>query len=189
MKLAAGIILFLQVSGHQQFADGTPAAQVRNTINRVLSIVREHPAAETQQLEAVIGSGFNFAAMARSSLGPYWRDLKPSQQKEFVAVFTQLLKKTYLKEIKAYDNQRVVVTGERRDGNYAVVNTRIIPKDGEPTSVDYNLQLHGDQWKIYDLVIENVSLVNNYRSQFNHVLVNASYEELLRRMKNKEQGS
>ena len=85
---------------------------------------------------------------------------------KFVAVFTKLLRQTYFDEIKAYNNQKVSITGERRDGNYATVESRIVPESGDPIALNYRLHLIGDQWKVYDVVIENISLVNNYRAQF-----------------------
>jgi phospholipid transport system substrate-binding protein len=179
-------MLFLQVAAPQQFVVGSPAEQVKDTVNRVLSIVREHPPSETEKLEAVISGRFDFEAMAKRSLGAHWRDLTPQQQKEFVTVFTKLLRQTYLDQIKAYNNQKVSITGERRDGSYATVESRIVPQSGDSIDVNYRLHLIGDQWKVYDVVIENVSLVNNYRAQFNRVLVNGSYEELMRRMENRE---
>ena len=186
IKLALGLMLFLQVAAPQQFVVGSPAEQVKDTVNRVLSIVREHPPSETEKLEAVISGRFDFEAMAKRSLGAHWRDLTPQQQKEFVTVFTKLLRQTYLDQIKAYNNQKVSITGERRDGSYATVESRIVPQSGDSIDVNYRLHLIGDQWKVYDVVIENVSLVNNYRAQFNRVLVNGSYEELMRRMENRE---
>jgi phospholipid transport system substrate-binding protein len=169
-----------------QVADGTPTEQVKNTVDQVLMIIREHPPSEDEQLERVIARRFDFAEMAQRSLGPHWRKLSRAEQQEFVDVFTKLLKRNYLDQIKAYQNQEVLFTGERRDGEFAVVETRIVPRQGEPIAVNYRLQLSDGQWKVYDVVIENVSLVNNYRSQFNRVLARNSFSDLIRRMKEKE---
>jgi hypothetical protein len=115
-----------------------------------------------------------------------WRKLTRAEQQEFVDVFTKLLKENYLGQIKAYQNQEVRFTGERRDGDFAVVETRIVPQQGEPIAINYRLQLSGGEWKVYDVVIEDVSLVNNYRSQFSRVLARNSFSDLIRRMKDKE---
>ena len=169
-----------------QVADGTPTEQVKATVDQVLRIIREHPPSEDEQLERVIARRFDFAEMAQRSLGLHWRKLTRAEQQEFVDVFTKLLKRNYLDQIKAYQNQEVLFTGERRDGEFAVVETRIVPRQGEPIAVNYRLQLSDGQWKVYDVVIENVSVVNNYRSQFNRVLARNSFSDLIRRMKEKE---
>jgi phospholipid transport system substrate-binding protein len=119
------------------------------------------------------------------SLGPHWRRLEAQQQKDFVALFTELLERTYAERIDLYEGQKVVHTGETVDKNYAVVKTRIIGNNGESYSADYRLHLVDGKWRIYDVVAENISLVNNYRSQFQRVIVNSSFEELVRRMKEK----
>jgi phospholipid transport system substrate-binding protein len=185
MLIALLVLMFLSIAPVR--AAATPTEQVEATVRSVLTILRQHPASETKELEQAIGERFDFEEMAKRSLGSHWRDLTPQQQEQFVTLFTDLLKDTYIDEIKAYNNEKVIFTGERRDGAYAVVQSRIVPKDGPPISVDYRLQLTGDEWKVYDVIIENVSLVNNYRSQFNRVWVNGSFEELIRRMKRIEQ--
>ena len=186
MLIALLVLVFVPVVPGSGTA-ATPTEEVEATVRSVLNILRQHPASETKELEQAIGQRFGFEEMAKRSLGSHWRDLTPQQQQQFVRLFTDLLKDTYVDEIKAYNNEKVIFTGERRDGAYAVVQSRIVPKDGPPISVDYRLQLTGDEWKVYDVIIENVSLVNNYRSQFNRVLVNGSFEELIRRMKRIEQ--
>ena len=185
MLIALLVLMFLSIAPVR--AAATPTEQVEATVRSVLTILRQHPASETKELEQAIGERFDFEEMAKRSLGSHWRDLTPQQQEQFVTLFTDLLKDTYIDEIKAYNNEKVIFTGERRDGAYAVVQSRIVPKDGPPISVDYRLQLTGDEWRVYDVIIENVSLVNNYRSQFNRVWVNGSFEELIRRMKRIEQ--
>ena len=119
------------------------------------------------------------------SLGANWRRLNPQQRKEFVSIFTALLEKTYADQIFLYNGQQVVFTGESIDGDYTQVDSRIIDKNGQTYSVVYRLHKVDGQWKIYDVIVENISLVNNYRSQFNRVLANSSFEELLKIMKQK----
>jgi phospholipid transport system substrate-binding protein len=169
-----------------QIAGATPTEQVKATVDQVLTILREHPPSEDEQLQRVIAQRFDFAEMAQRSLGSRWRKLTRAEQQEFVDSFTRLLKQNYLDQIKAYQNQKVLFTGERRDGDFAVVETRIESQQGEPIALNYRLQLSGAEWKVYDVVIENVSLVNNYRSQFSRVLARSSFSDLIRRMNDKE---
>ncbi|HSF59492.1 MAG TPA: ABC transporter substrate-binding protein, partial [Candidatus Binatia bacterium] len=97
--------------------------------------------------------------------------------------FTALLEKTYADQIDLYDGQQVVYTGESVDGDHAQVDSRIIDKNRQTYSVAYRLHKVGAKWKIYDVVAENISLVNNYRSQFNRVIAKSSFEGLLKMMK------
>ena len=128
---------------------------------------------------------FDFEEMAKRSLGFHWRQLNPQQQKEFVALFTDLLEKTYADRIDLYDGQKVAYVGEAVDKDYAEVNTKIISKKGETYSANYKLRRVDGKWRIYDVVAENISLVNNYRSQFHRVIVNSSFEELMKKLKEK----
>jgi phospholipid transport system substrate-binding protein len=119
------------------------------------------------------------------SLGQNWRPLNPQQRKEFVSLFTALLEKTYADQIDLYDGQKVVYTGESVDNEYAQVDSRIFDKNGQTYSVVYRLHRVDGKWRIYDVVAENISLVNNYRAQFNRVIAKSSFEELLKSMKQK----
>src|SRR6266566_6392800 len=121
--------------------------------------------------------------MAMRSLGANWRRLNPQQRKEFVSTFTALLEKTYANQIDLYNGQQVIYTGETVDGDYAQVNSRIIDKNGQTYSVVYKLHRVDGKWRIYDVVAENISLVNNYRAQFNRVIARSSFEELLKIIK------
>jgi phospholipid transport system substrate-binding protein len=123
--------------------------------------------------------------MAKRSLGANWRRANPQQQKEFVLTFTALLEKTYADQIDLYNGQKVVYSGESIDGDYAQVDSRIVDKDGQTYSVVYRLHKVDGKWKIYDVVAENISLVNNYRSQFNRVITKSSFDDLLKTMKEK----
>lgn len=135
------------------------------------------------RLRQVVYPLFDFNEMAMRSLGANWRRLNPQQRKDFVSTFTALLEKTYADQIDLYNGQQVIYTGESIDGDYAQVDSRIIDKNGQPYSVAYRLHRVNGKWKIYDVVAENISLVNNYRAQFNRVIVKSSFEELLKIMK------
>jgi len=135
------------------------------------------------RLRQIVYPLFDFNEMAMRSLGANWRPLNPQQRKEFVATFTALLEKTYADQIDLYDGQQVVYTGESIDGGYAQVDSRIIDKNGQTYSVVYKLHRVDGKWRIYDVVAENISVVNNYRAQFNRVIAKSSFEELLKMMK------
>ena len=127
--------------------------------------------------------------MAKRSLGAYWRHRTPEEQREFVKIFTDLLEQAYLGRIEAYSNDQFIYTRERIDEPYAEVGSKIVTSKGEEFTIDYRLHLVENEWKIYDVVVEDISLVNNYRAQFNRVINNSSYEELVSRMKQKLSGN
>jgi phospholipid transport system substrate-binding protein len=195
MKLKAlpavglGILLFVLPA---RVAAETPGDAIRQTVDRILAILKDpqlkgenRKEERRRRLREVIYPRFDFTEMARRSLGSNWRRLRPEQQKEFVKLFTTLLEDAYLDTIESYDGEKVQYVKERQDGNYAEVDTKIIDRAGREFSVDYRLHTVGGEWKVYDVVIENVSLVNNYRSQFNRVLTRSSFDELLARMREK----
>ena len=102
-------------------------------------------------------------------------------------LFTDLLERAYIDQIESYSDQKFVYTKETVDEDYAEVQSKLVSsKTGEEFSINYRVRLVGREWKVYDVVIENISLVNNYRSQFNRVIANQSYEELIRRMRDKQ---
>jgi phospholipid transport system substrate-binding protein len=123
--------------------------------------------------------------MSRRSLGPNWSRLTPKQQDEFVGVFTDLLEKAYLGRIESYNKERFIYINEAIDEPYAEVRSKIVTSKGEEFSINYRLKRTDGMWKIYDVVVEDISLVNNYRSQFARILSKTSYDELIRRMKEK----
>ena len=102
-----------------------------------------------------------------------------------MAAFTELLEKTYADKIDLYKGQKVAYTGETSDSEYAVVNTKITGKNGQAFSADYKLHRVEGKWKIYDIVVEGISLVNNYRAQFNRVMTRSSFQELIKTMQQK----
>jgi phospholipid transport system substrate-binding protein len=171
---------------------GAPTDEIRTAIDQGVQILKsakldssKQRAQIIDQLRDIVYTRFDFEEMAKRSLGSHWRRLNPQQQKEFVTAFTELLETTYADKIDLYEGQQVEYVGETIDKNYAEVNTRVVGKNRETYSVDYRLHQVGGKWKIYDVVAENISLVNNYRSQFNRVVVNSSVEELIRRIKQK----
>jgi phospholipid transport system substrate-binding protein len=167
---------------------GAPSDQTRATIEKVLTILKE-PAAKSERrdrLRQAIYPSFDFAEMAKRSLGAHWQRRNPTEQQEFVKLFTDLVESSYVDAIESYNGEKVVVANEKQDKDLAEVNTKIITKKGEEFAIDYKLHEASGSWKIYDAVIENVSLVNNYRSQFNRVIAKSSYEDLMAKMKDKQ---
>jgi len=171
---------------------GAPTEQTRTTADKVLSILNNpelRSAARKnerrEQLRAVIYPRFDFAEMAKRSLGPQWSRRSPQEQQEFVRLFTEVLEHSYVDKIESYGGEKITYTRENLDKDHAEVFTKVVTKKGEEFSVNYILRSVGGEWKVYDVVIENISLVNNYRSQFNRILAKASFDELLRKLQAK----
>lgn len=171
---------------------GDPTDQIRTTVDKAVAILRNPRFKENKtkdrrdQLRKVLYSRFDFTEMAKRSLGSHWRRRTPEEQKEFVRLFSDLLERAYIDRIESYNEEKFVYLRENLDKNYAEVESRIVTHKGEEFSLNYKAYLVNGEWRVYDLVIENISLVNNYRSQFNRIITNSSYEELIRRMKEKQ---
>jgi phospholipid transport system substrate-binding protein len=171
---------------------GLPTDQVRQTADRVLSVLQDSrlKSADKQkerrdQVRQIIASRFDFGEMAKRSLGANWQKGNNDEQRQFVQLFTELLENSYTDQIASYDGEKIVYGRENVSQDQADVDTKIVTKKGEEIAVTYKLRSAAGDWKVYDVVIENVSLVNNFRSQFNRILANASFGELLKKLQSK----
>jgi len=171
---------------------GDPTERIRFVVEQGIEILNETKLQSKNgkqvyldRLRDVVFPLFNFPEMARRSLGYHWRRLSPVERQEFVTLFTNLLERSYAGKIDLYDGEIVIFTGEAVEDNYARVDTKIISKRGEEYSIDYKLLRTNGDWRIYDVVVEHISLVNNYRSQFNRVISNSSYENLIKKINQK----
>jgi phospholipid transport system substrate-binding protein len=185
------IALFTASTPSVLFAGG-PTEEVQKTVDRAVAVLK-NPSLKSEgkkkerrdQIRQVLLPRFDFAEMARRSLGAHWRQRTPEEQREFVALFSDLLERAYIERVEGFNDEKFTYTRERQDRDYAEVDTKIQTPKGEEFSINYKLHLADQSWKVYDVVIENISLVNNYRDQFNRVIANSSYEELIRKIKEK----
>ena len=191
-SLYAGLIAMLILLTPAGLIAGVPTEQVRQTADRVLSVLQDSrlKSADKQkerreQIRQIIVSRFDFAEMAKRSLGSNWQKGSSAEQQQFVELFTDLLEKSYADQIESYDGEKIVYGRENVSQDHADVDTKIVTKKGEQISVNYKLRSAGGDWKVYDVVIENISLVNNFRSQFNRILANGSFAELLKKLQSK----
>jgi phospholipid transport system substrate-binding protein len=129
---------------------------------------------------------FDFTETAKRSLGRHWQPRTPAERKEFVELFANLLERSYLSKIELYSGERIAYLGDTIEGDQATVRTRIVTKHGTEIPVDYKMYKQGDRWLVYDVIIEGVSLIANYRTQFNKIIQTSSYQELVRKMKTKQ---
>lgn len=135
-------------------------------------------------IRQIILPHFDFREMAKRSLGTHWRKRTREDKCEFVRLFTGILEKVYLGRIESYNNgEKFIYANERIERANAVVRSKILTSKGEEFQINYKLHRVGKEWKIYDVVVENISLINNYRSQFLRIITKTSYDELVSRMK------
>ena len=166
---------------------GPVTDQVKSKIDGVVKVL-EDPAMKSQTNErrqairAISTEIFDWQEMAKRSLGRHWNSATPEQREEYVRLFTNLIEGAYIGKIESYSGEKIDYVAEQVTGENATVRTKIHTKGGTDVPVDYRLIRQGDKWLIYDVSVENISLVNNYRAQFDKVLASASFPELLKRL-------
>jgi len=191
LALAAGMIV-LAGSVPDAWA-GAPTDQLKAQIDRVLRVMdtpeykkegkqRDRRAAVRQ----IANDIFDFAETARRSLGRHWQTRTPAERQEFVALFSDLLERSYISKIELYGGERISYQGDTIDGDVAFVRTKLTTKQGTDIPIEYRMLRRGDKWMVYDVVIEGISLIANYRTQFNKIIQTSSYQELVQRMKTKQ---
>jgi len=165
---------------------GPPTDQVRQYTDHVQRILDDASLQQVDKRAAVrevAAQVFDLTETAKRALGRHWQGRTPAQQEEFVQLFADLLERTYIAKIDFYGGEQLQFTGEAVDGEYAVVRGKVITKQRAEVPVEARLHRRDGRWLIYDVIIESVSLVGNYRSQFDRIIRSASYEELVRRLK------
>jgi phospholipid transport system substrate-binding protein len=174
-------------------AAGVPTDQLKGAVERVLKTLDD----PTLKGEARLGERrvavrkianeiFDFSEIAKRSMARHWQPLSEAQKNEFVGLFADLLERSYISKIETYGGEKIQYTAERADGEFATVSTRIITKNGTEVPVDYRMIKRADRWLVYDVSIEGVSLVSNYRTQFNKIIQTTSYNELISKLRNKQ---
>lgn len=169
----------------------SPTVVVRGTIDEVIRLVSneglktpDQATHRRQLLEEIIGQHFDFEEMAKRSLAAHWRNRSEAEHQEFAALFQSLLSKTYAGKIENYSGEKVQYLKERMKDSYAEVQTTIVSNKTE-ISLDYRLLLKDGDWRVYDVVVDGVSLVKNYRVQFDRIIRHSSYEELVKTLRDK----
>jgi phospholipid transport system substrate-binding protein len=170
---------------------GEATEAMKATINEVLRILADKDlkqpakAAERRQLlEKVVGERFDYQEMSRRSLGAPWNNLPEKDRQEFVSLFQTLLVNTYADKIESYSGDGVQYVNERNEKEYAEVRTKVLTGKTE-IPLDYRLLLKASAWRVYDVVVDGVSLVNNYRGQFSKILRSGSYADLIDQLRKK----
>ncbi|MBI2152772.1 MAG: ABC transporter substrate-binding protein [Candidatus Rokubacteria bacterium] len=173
---------------------GAPTDQLRAHIDQVLKIL-EDPVLKVdgrvkerrRTVRKVANDIFDFAETAKRSLARHWQGRTEKEREEFAELFADLIERSYISKIELYGGEKIQYAGERIDGDVATVSTKIVTKQGQEVPVDYRMLRRGDRWHVYDVSIEGVSLISNYRTQFNKIIQTSSYAELVKKMKTKQE--
>lgn len=169
---------------------GPPTEQVKGYTEQIVKILDDQAIKEADKRAAVrrvAGQVFDVNETARRALGTHWQKRTPAEQDEFVHLFADLLERTYISKIGLYGGERVKYVGEKVDGDFAVVHGRVVTPKGSEIPVDARLLRRGERWLIYDVVIENVSLIQNYRAQFDRIIRGSSFDELIKRLRTRKE--
>jgi len=196
LALAVSVVLTAGVARDAAARDavtgGAPTEQLRSRVERVVTILEDpqlkaKPAARRAALRTAASDIFDFTEITRRSLGRHWQAASQTERDDLVALMTALLERSYLSRIEQYSGERIVFAGETAEADLATVRTRLVTKGGVETPVDYRLYRVGDRWMVYDVNVEGVSLVANYRAQFNKILQTSSPQVLVEKLRAKQE--
>ncbi len=172
----------------------TPTETVKSRVDEALQSLSQtaNPTAEASErrradIRRAADTLFDFPDMSRRALGRHWTDRTPAEREEFTRLFTDLIARTYIGKIDRYAGESIAYVGERVDGEEASVRSQVVTAKGSQIPVEYRLHRVNDEWTAYDVLIENVSLVGTYRSQFDRIIKAESFANLLRRLREKGQ--
>ncbi len=188
-----GVFLFSNFNIISAFA-GEPTDQVKQTIDKVIDILKNKELKKPNKTEErrsllrkATDERFNYEEMAKRALSVHWAKRTPQERIEFVSLFKDLLERSYINKIESYSDETILYTHESIESDYSVVKTKIITKRNIEVPIDYKLLKIANQWKVYDISIEGVSLVSNYRNQFNKIIRTNSYDDLVKKLKTKKE--
>jgi len=196
------LMLCVAVSARASVSPDDATGSVKSIIDQSIVVFKDGqltPTAREQKLRAIAESHFDFAEMAQSAIGYHWKTLTPDQKSEFVPLFTTFIEDAYLSRIESYSVQKIneqiqssmiQFTRQTTDGpDYAEVFSTVVLQDQkDPIPVNYLMRRDGDEWKIYDITIDSISVIANYRNQFNRVLNNDGYDKLVSIIRQKTAG-
>ena len=168
---------------------GSPTDHLRSGVERVLAVLDDQDQTDARarraELRKIAEDVFDVREAAMRALGRHWQTRTAAERDEFVQLFGEVLERAYLSLLELYSGEKIVFLSDRTDGEQATVRTKIVSKQSISIPVDYRMLRQGDRWVVYDVLVEGVSLVGNYRSQFNKVIVTSSYEMMVKNLKTK----
>jgi phospholipid transport system substrate-binding protein len=191
--LVAVALLPLVLVGADLAGAGAPTDQLRAQIERAVKILDDPELKKDGRqrdrrtaVRQVANDIFDFSETAKRTLARHWTPRTQAERDEFVGLFTDLLERSYISKIELYGGEKVQFVGETVEGEGAVVRTKLVTKQGTEIPIDYRMLRRGEKWLVYDVVIEGVSLISNYRTQFNKIITTSSFQDLMKKMKTKQ---
>ena len=184
------LAMVLAVGAAAPAAAGTPTDQVREYTDAVIKVL-EDPALRSDDkrperraaVRKIAAEIFDVQETARRALGPHWQQRTPQQRDEFVHLFAELLEQTYISKIDLFGGERLRFTEEKLDGDNAIVRAKVLTRQQTEVPVEARMLRKGDRWLVYDILIENISLIGNYRAQFDRIIRTSSYDDLVKRLR------
>jgi phospholipid transport system substrate-binding protein len=169
---------------------GAPTDQVREYTDAVVKVL-EDPALKAEDkkperraaVRKIAAEVFDVQETAQRALGPHWQQRTPQERQEFVQLFAELLEQTYISKIDLFGGEKLRFTDEKVDGDNATVRAKVLTRQQAEVPVEARMLRKGDRWLVYDILIENISLVGNYRAQFDRIIRTSSYEDLVKRLR------
>jgi phospholipid transport system substrate-binding protein len=194
VRLALACALLVAPLAAREADAGAPTDQLRSQVDRVLKLL-EDPALQAPDkarerrvaVRKVADEIFDFGETARRALGRHWAARTPEERDEFVRLFGDLLERSYISKIELYGGEKIQYIGDRIDGETALVQSKLLTKNGSEVPIEYRMLKKAERWLVYDVVIEGVSLVANYRTQFNKIIQTSSFQELVKKMKTRQE--
>lgn len=197
--MGKALATWLLVSAAAASATVAPRDVVQSAVTRVVQAIedshlarpepqhagRSNPDKVRSEIRRIAAELFDFAEISRRALSRHWANRSVGEQAEFTELFTDLLERAYVGRIEAYSGERIVYTGEAVDGDYATVRSRILTRRRTEMALDYRMHRIGGRWKVYDVLIDGVSFVSTYRSEFNRIIQSYSWDELMDRLRKK----
>lgn len=186
-----GLIVLLMLVGTPALA-GEATDRIKDTTDKILAIV-SNPALKTPEktterdrlIRKAVDERFDWKEMSRRALAIHWSKRTDDEKTEFIKLFGELLEDTYMDKVGGYSGEVVTYEGEKVSGPYGIVKVKILTQNDKPIFVKYRVKKKGKDWFVYDISIEGVSLINNYRKQFNSIINRSSYEDLVEKLKAK----
>ncbi len=171
---------------------GAPTDQVREYTDAVVKVL-EDPALKAEDkkperraaVRKIAAEVFDVQETAQRALGPHWQQRTPQERQEFVQLFAELLEQTYISKIDLFGGEKLRFIDEKVDGDNAIVRAKVVTRQQTEVPVEARMLRKGDRWLVYDILIENISLVGNYRAQFDRIIRTSSYEDLVKRLRSR----
>ena len=174
-----------------QAGAGAPTDQLKTQVDRVLKLMddpalKDKPKDKRAAVRKVADDIFDFGETAKRSLGRHWADRTQAERDEFVKLFGDLLERSYISKIEVYGGEKIQYMSDKIEGDQASVMSKLLTKTNTEVPIEYRMLKKGERWLVYDVIIEGVSLVSNYRTQFNKIIQTSSYAELVKKMKSRQ---